>query len=316
MHSERTHFLKHCLRLWLLLSAFSVPYQICATEAQSAAGQLISFEKNEMWGYKDLAGKVVLPAKYIMANDFSPKGIAAVLDETGWAIINTRGQVLLRPFIFDNGPDYFSEGLARFVGKEKIGFFNENGQVVIAAQFDFAEPFKDGVARICFGCKKSMAGEHYTVVGGEWSVIDKKGTFQPTQAKLEKHVHKAKKGKKSAEKIASSLCMSVEDESQDDDKDWMRCDGKPVQLTGHSPRMIMQHPRLAPSMVPPGLPKIYQRYTNVGESQIILLTRTRVKCDGLMKVEGVLNHISLGGKARTKESYTGWSVDVSHIECL
>lgn len=128
------------------------------------------------YGYKDLNGTVVIPAVYRLAQNFSEEGIAAVVDEKGWAIIDKTGKVLLRPFVYDNGPDYFVEGLARFRENGRLGFFNTQGQKVIPAWFDFAYPFENGVARVASGCREVRGpDEHPTVEGGVWSTIDLTG---------------------------------------------------------------------------------------------------------------------------------------------
>ena len=81
----------------------------------------------------------------------------------------------IRTFFFDNGADYFEEGLARTISKGKFRFINEKLEVVIEPRFDFAFPFENGKARVCNGCTKKRDGEHYMMVGGKWGVIDRSG---------------------------------------------------------------------------------------------------------------------------------------------
>jgi len=118
---------------------------------------------------------VVIAPGFHLAGEFSTQGIAPVVDEKGWAYIDLQGQVLLRPFVFDNGPDPFSEGLARFVEQGRMGFFNKQGQVVIPARFTFAEPFVNGLAAFCEDCEKRYYGEHWSMEGGRWGCIDRQG---------------------------------------------------------------------------------------------------------------------------------------------
>jgi hypothetical protein len=137
---------------------------------------LIPFEdKNGLWGYKDNAGKIIISPRYFAAGEFSEHGIAPVGDKSGWKYIDTSGKTVIVPFIFDNGPDYFSEGLARFAENGKMGFFDETGKIIIPAQFDFVFPFSEGLAEFCNGCSKVYAGEHYTMEGGQWGKIDRWG---------------------------------------------------------------------------------------------------------------------------------------------
>jgi hypothetical protein len=75
---------------------------------------------------------------------------------------------------FDNGPDYFVEGLARTLINGKVGFVNENLDEVIPPVWDFAFPFQNGVAVVCTGCISS-GGEHTVRKGGKWGYIDRTG---------------------------------------------------------------------------------------------------------------------------------------------
>ena len=141
----------------------------------SNPNSLIAFEENDLWGFKSTDVDAVIPPKYLIVYDFNDHGGAAVLDENGWLFINQAGEELLKPFIFDNGPDAFKEGLARFVEEGKIGFFNPAGDVVIPAKFDFAYPFEQGQAKACEGCESVKQGDHSVIEGGTWFKIDKTG---------------------------------------------------------------------------------------------------------------------------------------------
>jgi len=145
-----------------------------------AQGQWVPFEKGGKWGYRDTQGKVAIKPKFILAQNFSPEGIAAVIDTAGWGYINRRGAVIIRPFVFDNGPDPFQEGLARFTKKDKFGFFDRTGKVVITPKFDFAAPFHEGLAAFCTGCGKIMIGEHSFWEGGKWGYINRQGNIAIT----------------------------------------------------------------------------------------------------------------------------------------
>jgi hypothetical protein len=148
-----------------------------AAAAPAPAGALTPFEEGERWGYKDATGKVVLPPRYRMAYEFNASGTAQALDDQGWACIDAQGKVLLRPYLFDNGPDYPAEGFFRFVEGGKVGFTDESCQPLIPAQFDFAAPFQENLAAVCQGCKAVKDGEHSRMEGGRWGYIDKKGAL-------------------------------------------------------------------------------------------------------------------------------------------
>ncbi len=111
--------------------------------------------------------------------DFNEDGLASIYIGAQSAYVTRAGKAVVM-FTFDNGPDDFSEGLARFVGPNgKIGFVDQTLNVVIPARFDFATPFEDGRAHICMGCRKQQDGEHTTMVGGERASIDRAGNVEP-----------------------------------------------------------------------------------------------------------------------------------------
>lgn len=95
-----------------------------------------------LYGYQSIGGKIVIEAQYPhIYTDTLHTTAMVVSKDYGIIAIDRDGNFLLKPFIFDNGPDYLSEGLFRFVENEKMGFADVNCNVVIPAIFDFAEPF-------------------------------------------------------------------------------------------------------------------------------------------------------------------------------
>jgi hypothetical protein len=140
-----------------------------------ALAVLVPFEKDGKWGYRDNSGNVLIQPRYELAQEFSPEGIAAVVDEKGWAYIDKAGRPVVRPLAVDNGPDYFREGVARFTRDGKVGFFDRSGKVVIQPVYAFAMPFFEGRAAVCEGCAEIQEGEHRSVRGGTWGFIDRGG---------------------------------------------------------------------------------------------------------------------------------------------
>lgn len=162
----RTRFTLIALLL-LLFGSANVPAQ-----------KLILFEDGDNSGYKNRRGEVVIPARFRIAGDFGKNNLAAVLDDAGWCYINKKGAVVIRsPFIFDNGADYFKEGLVRIVSSQgKFGFANALGKTIIQPQFDYAQSFREGVAAVCTGCRSEKAdAEHSITVGGRWGYINRRG---------------------------------------------------------------------------------------------------------------------------------------------
>ena len=129
-------------------------------------------------GYMDNNGKIVIEPKYVIARPYDRYNIAAVADETEWKYIDAAGKTILKPYLFDNGPDYFKDGLSRYVDNNLIGFIDEKYQIVIKAQYEFVSPFHNNYATFCVGCKEvslKEGGEHTKMEGGKWGLINKKG---------------------------------------------------------------------------------------------------------------------------------------------
>lgn len=105
----------------------------------------------ELIGYKTLQGEIIIPAKYQNGSD-TLCGMAIVQTSTYEFVgIDRNDSILLKPYIYDNGPDYLEEGLFRFVEEEKIGFANLEGQKIIKAKYDFATPFYEGLSKYYIG---------------------------------------------------------------------------------------------------------------------------------------------------------------------
>jgi hypothetical protein len=129
-----------------------------------------------LYGYKDSAGRIVIPAKYAEAYTDTFYTIAIVfIPHEGFVGINRREQLLFHVYPFDNGPDYPKEGLFRISEHGKIGFANMKGEKVIPDTLDFARPFSDGLAAFTEGGHSESSGEHSIWEDGHWGFINKKG---------------------------------------------------------------------------------------------------------------------------------------------
>ncbi|MCW8980014.1 MAG: WG repeat-containing protein [Altibacter sp.] len=125
-------------------------------------------------GQLDNAGNISINEQHFSQIWFNDDGLADIRIHDGIYYINKDAK-LVRTHLFDNGPDYFKEDLARTVKDNKFGFINKQLTVVIEPQYDFAFPFMNGVAKVCNGCQLKPVGEHKAVEGGKWGQIDKQG---------------------------------------------------------------------------------------------------------------------------------------------
>ncbi|WP_338236441.1 WG repeat-containing protein [Persicobacter diffluens] len=94
-----------------------------------------------------------------------------------WVAIDGHQNTLYDIVPFDNGPDYFHEGLVRAKRNGKVGYANEFGQIVIPCEYDFAWWFDQGKAEVTFNAKviRDKYDEHTIIESDEWFYIDKSG---------------------------------------------------------------------------------------------------------------------------------------------
>ncbi len=140
----------------------------------------------------DKNGNSFIAPRVLRDLDFDRHGLAQVHSEENllWMYVNRRGRVVINGVPnFDNGADYFSDGLVRTIVNGKYGFANRKGKIVIKPNYDWASPFEHGYAAACNHCRevcampggtvelKTLPGgcDHRIMTGGEWFKIDKKG---------------------------------------------------------------------------------------------------------------------------------------------
>ena len=121
-------------------------------------------------------GEIRIAREHLDALDFDADGLAAILVDRQWYYVRADG-VNAPVVTWDNGPDEFSEGLARTRVDGKIAFIDRRLEVVLPPEYDFAWPFEDGVAQVCKGCREERrpGDEHTAMVGGSWGYIDRAG---------------------------------------------------------------------------------------------------------------------------------------------
>ena len=140
--------------------------------------EIVIFSQDEMMGLKHLNGKIVVPCKYDIVQNFS-EGMAAVCEETLWGYVDSLGNNII-PCLYrsinyyDNGvmddwgeygsPDEandFHEGLVLVMRNRMAGFFNKQGKTVIPFVYKRAKDFSEGFAAV----KTTQ----------KWGFVDKEG---------------------------------------------------------------------------------------------------------------------------------------------
>jgi hypothetical protein len=127
-------------------------------------------------GYVNQKGDTVIPiGKYQYCFLDTVTTHAIVGDKSGFYAIGQKGNRLFDVYWFENGPDYLKDGLFRIKRNGKIGYANTKGEIVIEPQFDCANPFENGKAKVTFDCELQKVGEHTVMKSDNWFYIDKKG---------------------------------------------------------------------------------------------------------------------------------------------
>ena len=140
--------------------------------------EIVIFSQDEKMGLKHLNGKIVVPCKYDIVQNFS-EGMAAVCEETLWGYVDSLGNNII-PCLYrsvnyyDNGvmddwgeygsPDEandFHEGLVMVMRNRMAGFLNKQGKTVIPFVYKRAKDFSEGFAAV----KTTQ----------KWGFVDKEG---------------------------------------------------------------------------------------------------------------------------------------------
>lgn len=119
-------------------------------------------------GYVDKSGKMVIQWDTVGFGSVFKEGLAAISnDKDRFGFINKKGEIVI-PFEFDEVTN-FSNGLARVNILGKWGFINKNGVLEIEADYDFALDFVEGV---CFvGVPKADVSRYIP----SWGIINRGG---------------------------------------------------------------------------------------------------------------------------------------------
>jgi hypothetical protein len=100
-------------------------------------------------------------------------------DDGKWVIMDSQKTALYDVFIYDNGPDYPSDGLIRVVKNGKIGYADaDTYAIVIEPQFDCAFPFENGKAKVSNQCQTVKDGEYSVWESDAWQYVNKQGSLE------------------------------------------------------------------------------------------------------------------------------------------
>ena len=108
----------------------------------------------------------------VQGQGFGNPGFFPVLENEKWGFINSSGRKVIE-CQFDDA-DYFLEGLARVTVNGKSGFIDRSGKLVIKPKFDGAGGFSEGLCQ-------AKKGERYGFIdrNGKWVIKAKYARVQP-----------------------------------------------------------------------------------------------------------------------------------------
>lgn len=117
--------------------------------------------KNGKYGYIDMSGNTIIPFVYKFAYPFANGKALAGEEESEVVVLDTRGNEVFAALL----RSVFYEDLALVINdKGKLGFMNQNGQTVIACQYDDAMIFREGLAAVAINKKWGFINKQGTVV--------------------------------------------------------------------------------------------------------------------------------------------------------
>lgn len=124
------------------------------------------------WGFRNQRGDEVIAPRFGFVYEFNAYGLAAGVEPAGgpdgrarFVFIDPSGAVLAEAYAYDNGPDYFQEGLARIVVDGKVGFIDRGGAIAIPARFAGASAFCHDRATVHDGVSTWEIDRHGQEVG-------------------------------------------------------------------------------------------------------------------------------------------------------
>ncbi|MFM6984804.1 MAG: WG repeat-containing protein [Chitinophagaceae bacterium] len=127
---------------------------------QGLSAQLVPFRVNNLWGYSNLKGDILIPGKFDFT-DFFQDSIGFVMKDSMFYAISTKGEILNGPYTHYG---YFNHGLCPV--QEKNGhcyYINQNGKTAIDKGFNAAENFSEGLAVVSLNKKLGIINTK-----GEW----------------------------------------------------------------------------------------------------------------------------------------------------
>jgi len=184
MEQTKKIILSLCLSLLIILTTLPCVYAESYTQEEleiveltteySSVGpfsnRVARVKKNGLYGFININGLEVIPAKYLYADHFSD-GLALIRTYHGYGYIDNRGnEVISANYRLDYS---FSDGLSKIKINNKTAFIDKTGKEVFSIAENYADNFSEGMSRFLNG--SSSPSDGFVVNTGKWGFIDKSG---------------------------------------------------------------------------------------------------------------------------------------------
>ena len=109
---------------------------------------------------------------------YDEKGLACIIFSAKDVFYIQESGRSQRVYFYDNGCDYFKEGLARGIINDQMVFINEQLEVALAPGFELLSHYDYGHSIVCNGpFVEKKHGEHTFLKGGKCGLLNKQGVL-------------------------------------------------------------------------------------------------------------------------------------------
>ncbi|MBC8986998.1 SEL1-like repeat protein [Pedobacter sp. N36a] len=133
---------------------------ICIYQEYEEEEEFQLFEENQLWGFKNKEGEVILSPQFDEFYTFSHHDLAVVSKKGKYGYLNTSGKIVI-PLIWDDAFDFEYSEVAVVALQGKMGLINTKGEQVTAIIYDDLKSLNDGTC--------------YNATDGLWGVITADG---------------------------------------------------------------------------------------------------------------------------------------------
>ncbi len=158
-------------------------------------------KKTELYGYKDLTGKIKIPAKFNYASAQTFYNIIAVQEDgknhSQFYYLLKNGTKVGLDSVYTSDWHFECESEGKIVFRapktDRVGFFDKNGKIIIPAMYNYATPFHNNLSiahinakRKCYsGEKDTLNCEHWGWEGGKNMLINEKNEILVDSFKID-----------------------------------------------------------------------------------------------------------------------------------